>query len=214
MKSRVLMALALLLMCTALPGFAQVQAPGPKDRLIYEFSDNAPRFATAGTTLEVLREVKANGQQFHRWNTAYFIFEPSSFTVSPAFTPDRVFDFKVNSTKADAGLDSGTKWKNKYTHPARAGSQIREDASADYSYVSKGEKTANVMIEGKETEIKTIVVAMDGYWTHGSLTGSTVATIVYSPALQAIVSYESVSRHQYGTFGSKYTLKEIKRDDK
>ncbi len=186
--------------------FAQVQQITAKDVVVYETSAKGV-FSDWGTPAveENTVEKLANGHMRYKTKSEFRVFDPISFASTTGLGLESLsYELKVVTDKTTPDFAIGKSWKFAFVSPPTKGSRCPNDIKYELTVTPIKEGTYMVMIDGQETQIKTLEVEQEGMWSAPSCgQGKISALSAYSPELALIVKSE-VKGH------SKRVLKEIR----
>lgn len=203
--SRIFLSCALLAASTG-TAFGQVQQITANDVVIYEKAGKAV-FSDWGTpvTEETTVEKIPNGQMRYKTKGEFRIFDPISFASTTSLGLEALsYSLSVTTEKTSQDFTVGKSWKFVFVSPPHKGSRCPNDVKYELTVTPVKEGTYLVMIDGKETQVKTVEVEQEGMWSAPDCgQGKIFAASAYSPELALIVKSE-VKGH------SKRVLKEIR----
>ncbi len=186
--------------------FGQVQQVTATDVVIYEKADKAI-FSGWGTPVleETTVEKIANGQTRYKTKGDFRLFDPISFASTTSLPLEALsYTLNVTSEKTTPDFTAGKSWKLVFVAPPSKGSRCPNDIKYELTVTSVKEGTYTVMIDGKDTQVKTLEGEVEGIWSAPNCgQGKIFASSAYSPELGLVISSE-VKNH------SKRALKEIR----
>ena len=171
----------------SLVAISQDRLTGTGDRLTYEFIQLS---SADNKTIRYTRtlELSQDGDRTHWYSdkTRKNTFD-RDFTLieSPRGKVEKDEQF----ARVPIGVEVGKKWKTSYRYPNTAegcGTGI-----TNYDAAAESGPDFSVVMDGKETIVKTIQINYKGWWrcSHATYSGRIESEIIYSPSLNEILSY-------------------------
>lgn len=185
--------------------FGQVQQVTAKDVVVYEKAERAGSDWGPSVTEETTVEKLANGQTRYKTKDDFRVSDPISFAGTTNLSLESLsYNLTVTTDKTTPDFTIGKSWKYVYVSPPSKGSRCPDNIKYEFTVTPVKEGTYSMMIDGKETQVKTLEVEQEGMWSAPRCgQGKIFSTGSYSSELGLIVKSE-VKNH------SKRALKEIR----